>query len=164
MTPGDSYTLALDSYRQTGTDGYQMLRGAPIVYDKGENIRELLVREIQERGTIDSGSYAAHDWRIVPEGSALAVRRLFGVAEQPLPVSAGDTILLRIMATSGPAMALWFRRVRSPDQKPSGGVAEIASLMDSLAAECGCATLRLDAGDALQGTVTANVTQDGMSR
>jgi 2',3'-cyclic-nucleotide 2'-phosphodiesterase (5'-nucleotidase family) len=134
-----------------------MLRGAPVVYDKGENIRELLVREIQERGTIDSGSYAAHDWRIVPEGSALAVRRLFGVAEQPVPVSAGDTILLRIMATGDLHGAL-VSRVRAPDQKPSGGVAEIASLMDSLATGCGCATLRLDAGDALQGTVTANVT------
>jgi 2',3'-cyclic-nucleotide 2'-phosphodiesterase (5'-nucleotidase family) len=31
--------------------------------------------------------------------------------------------------------------------------------MDSLAADCGCPTLRLDAGDAMQGTVTANLTR-----
>jgi 2',3'-cyclic-nucleotide 2'-phosphodiesterase (5'-nucleotidase family) len=31
--------------------------------------------------------------------------------------------------------------------------------MDSLAIDCGCPTLRVDAGDALQGTVTANITR-----
>jgi 2',3'-cyclic-nucleotide 2'-phosphodiesterase (5'-nucleotidase family) len=43
--------------------------------------------------------------------------------------------------------------------KQAGGVAAIATLMDSLTAECNCPTLRLDAGDAMQGTVVSNVTR-----
>ena len=38
-------------------------------------------------------------------------------------------------------------------------MAALAGLMDSLATDCGCPTLRLDAGDAMQGTVVSNVTR-----
>jgi 2',3'-cyclic-nucleotide 2'-phosphodiesterase (5'-nucleotidase family) len=157
VSAAGSYTLALGSSRQTGSGGYSMVRGAPMVYDKGESIRDLLVAEIKQRGEIDSADYAAREWRIVPEGSALAVRQLFGVPAQPTPEAAQDTVLLRVLATSDLHGTL-LSRVRSPDEGASGGVAAIAASMDSLAAECGCPTLRLDAGDALQGTVTANVT------
>ena len=44
VTRTDSFTLAVNSHRQTGAGGYTMLRGAPVVYDKEENIRDLLIR------------------------------------------------------------------------------------------------------------------------
>ncbi len=157
VRPTDSYTLAISSDRQSGAGGYTMIRGAPVVYDKGEDIRDLLAGEIRERKEIDSADYGAREWRIVPEGSALAVRRLFGVPAEPTPVAAEDTVLLRIVATNDLHGTL-LPRVRPPGDDSTGGVAVIATLMDSLAADCGCPMLRLDAGDALQGTVTANVT------
>ena len=51
VRPTDSFTLALNSYRQTGAGGYTMLRDAPVVYDKGENIRDLLIEEIGSRAS-----------------------------------------------------------------------------------------------------------------
>ena len=96
----DSFTLAVNSHRQTGAGGYGMLRGAPVVYDKGENIRDLLIEEIRSRKVIDPADYAAREWRIVPEGAASAVRALFRIPPRPLPVGARDTVLLRVLATT----------------------------------------------------------------
>jgi 5'-nucleotidase len=159
VRPADTFTLAVNSYRQTGAGGYTMLRGAPVVYDKGENIRDLLVEELRTRGEIDPSDYGERNWRIVPEVSALAVRNLFRVPDKPLPPSVRDTILMRVMATGDLHGALLPKVRLETGERPTGGVAAIAGLMDSLAADCDCPTLRLDAGDALQGTVTSNVTR-----
>jgi 2',3'-cyclic-nucleotide 2'-phosphodiesterase/3'-nucleotidase/5'-nucleotidase len=157
VRPADSFTLALNSYRQTGAGGYTMLRDAPVVYDKGENIRDLLIEEIRSRGEIDPADYAGRDWRIVPQATAAAVRALFRVPDKPLPAGARDTIILRVLATADLHGGLLPKA--GPDGKPAGGVAALAALMDSLAADCDCPTLRLDAGDAMQGTVVSNVTR-----
>ncbi|MEP7226342.1 MAG: 5'-nucleotidase C-terminal domain-containing protein [Gemmatimonadales bacterium] len=155
----DSFTLAVNSHRQTGAGGYSMLRGAPVVYDKGENVRDLLVDEIRSRKVIDPAAYGAREWRIVPEAAASAVRTLFRIPAQPLPVGARDTILLRVLATADLHGAL-LPKVREPrGGQSTGGAAALAGMMDSLAADCDCPTLRLDAGDAMQGTVSANVTR-----
>ena len=158
VAPGDGFTLAVNSHRQTGAGGYTMLRGAPVVYDKGENIRDLLIEEIRTRKVIDPGEYAAAEWRIVPEGSAAAVRDLFRV-QRTFPESPRDTVILRVLATADLHGALQSRVAGQRGERASGGVAVLASLMDSLTAGCDCPTLRLDAGDALQGTVTSNVTR-----
>ena len=47
VAPTDSFTLALNNYRQTGGGGYSMLSGAPVVYDRNEEIRQLLVDEVK---------------------------------------------------------------------------------------------------------------------
>ncbi len=146
VQPTDNFTLALNSYRQTGAGGYTMLHGAPVVYDKGENIPDLLVAELATRGPIGSSTIAPSQWRIVPQVADIAVRKLFGVPGEPLPVGAGDTVLLRIMATAGlrgnflPAAALLSRD------------------MDSLSTACACPTLRFDTGDAIQGNLLADAT------
>jgi 2',3'-cyclic-nucleotide 2'-phosphodiesterase / 3'-nucleotidase / 5'-nucleotidase len=159
VRPADTFTLAVNSYRQTGAGGYTMLRGAPVVYDKDENIRDLLVEELRTRGEIDPSDYGERTWRIVPEVSALAVRNLFRVPDKPLASAAKDTIIMRIMATGDLHGALLPKMGPESGERRAGGVAAIAGLMDSLAADCECPTLRLDAGDALQGTVTSNVTR-----
>ncbi len=159
VTPTDSYTLAVNSHRQTGAGGYSMLRGAPVVYDRGEDIRELLIHEIRSRKVLDPSRYAVREWRIVPEGAASAVRALFRIPSRPLPVGPRDTILLRVLATADLHGAL-LPKVREPrGGRSSGGAAALAGMMDSLESDCACPTLRLDAGDAMQGTVSANVTR-----
>jgi 2',3'-cyclic-nucleotide 2'-phosphodiesterase/3'-nucleotidase/5'-nucleotidase len=158
VAPGDNFTIAVNSHRQTGAGGYTMLRGAPVVYDKGENIRDLLIEEIRARRTLNPADYATGEWRIVPEGSAAAVRDLFQVRRAPTE-SPKDTVLLRVLATTDLHGALQPRAAEQRGGRPSGGVAFLASLMDSLAAECDCPTVRLDAGDALQGTVSSNITR-----
>ncbi|MGI9041015.1 MAG: 5'-nucleotidase C-terminal domain-containing protein [Gemmatimonadales bacterium] len=145
VAPTDSFTLALNSHRQTGAGGYDMLPGAPVVYDKGENIPELLVQELS-RGPLDPAAIPPSEWRIVPEVLAAAAKNLFGLAPRAGPRGPSDTVRLRVLATADLHGAL------------RNHAAALSTTMDSLGAECGCATLRLDAGDAMQGGLLPNAT------
>ena len=147
VEPTDSFTMAVNSYRQSGTGGYDMLQGAPVVYDKGESIPELLMDEVRTHGPVDPADYAAADWQVVPEVYTIAVRNLFGIAPKPLPEGARDTVALRVLGT-GDLHADMLR-----------GAAAADAAMDSLGAACGCPTLRLDAGDAMQGSPLAGETE-----
>ena len=148
VAPGDSFTLALNSHRQTGAGGYTMLHGAPVVYDRNENIPDLLVEELRA-GRLDPAAVPPSEWRIVPEVASAAVRRIFRVAPEPEPVSPRDRVLLRILATANLRGDLLRRAV------------PLARTMDSLGTDCDCPTLRLDAGDAMQGTLAAGATGGG---
>ena len=128
VEPDDSLTMAVNGYRQSGAGGYDMLQGAPVVYDKGENIPELLMEEVRTRGPIDPGDYASEDWQVVPEVYSDAVRNIFNIPATPLPAGARDTIMLRILATAD----LHADMLR--------GAASAEATMDSLGAACGCAT------------------------
>ncbi len=147
VQPADSFTLALDSRRQTGAGGYAMLRGAPVVYDKGESIPELLLEAVRSRSPIDPARFAGGEWRIVPEVADRAVRSLFGLAARPLPQGARDTVLLRVLTTGD------LRGGFVP------GAGRLAAALDSLGDACACAQLRLDAGDATGGTPIGNETR-----
>lgn len=74
VRPGDTFTLALNNYRVSGSGGFSMLVGAPVVYDRGEGIRDLLIREVERRGALDPASFFRKNWEIVP--AALAQRAL----------------------------------------------------------------------------------------
>ncbi len=71
----DTFTMALNDYRQSGGGGYAMLRGAPLVYDRQQVIRELLIEEVRRRGTIVPADYHRVNWRIVPDSLAAAAYR-----------------------------------------------------------------------------------------
>ncbi len=75
VAPGDSFTMALNNYRQTGGGGYAMLAGAPVVYDKQQDIRQLLVDEVRRRGSISPGDYFTPNWRLVPDAAVGALYR-----------------------------------------------------------------------------------------
>ena len=147
VQPGDSFTLALNGSRQAGAGGYAMLGDAPVVYDKGERIPQLLIDAVRARSPIDPAQVPPSGWRIVPEVAERAVRGLFGVPTRPLPKGASDTIVLRVLATGDLHGALL----------PGAGA--LAAALDSLGEDCGCAQLRLDAGDAMQGTPVQDETR-----
>ncbi len=138
VAPADSYTLALNSYRQSGGGGFAALAGAPVVYDRDENIRDLLIAEIRARRVLDPPDYADSNWRIVPDEAALAVRRFFGAPPPPVRRPAEAT-LLRILALGE------FRGAVDPR------AAALKAQADRAERDCGCPTLRLAPGDLLQG-------------
>jgi 2',3'-cyclic-nucleotide 2'-phosphodiesterase/3'-nucleotidase len=72
VAAADSFTLALNNYRASGSGGFSMLIGAPVVYDRGESIRDLLIAELQRRGRIAPADVFRKNWEIVP--AALAER------------------------------------------------------------------------------------------
>src|SRR2546422_2229757 len=156
VQPTDSFTIALNSYRQAGGGGYSMLAGAPVIYDKSEDIRELLVDEIRRAHTIQAASYLRPSWAIIPDSARAAARAAF--APPAAPVSVTDTTLLRVLTTSDLHGQLEPRVWDWSQGRPVGGVAALRPWLDSLARVCGCTSVRLDAGDEMQGTPLSNAT------
>ena len=175
VAPTDSFTLALNNYRQTGGGGYAMLAGAPVVYDKQQEIRQLLVDEVRRRGTIVPSDYFTPNWRMEP---AAAVAALYGQLRRdnredahavgagaaiPLPVAvrtvrARPATRLRIIATNDIHGALEAR----PDVNGvrRGGAPYLAAAIRRAQAECAapdCETIILDGGDEFQGTPASNL-------
>lgn len=150
VVPSQTYTLALNSYRQEGGGGFASLRGATVVYDRNENIRDLLVADLRRRGQIDPNQFQARNWRLAP-ASALAS------AQTLTRPPARDTVQLRILTINDFHGALEPRVYPWSEGRKVGGAAWVKSTMDSLAARCACVTLRLDGGDEMQGTLPSNL-------
>ncbi|MEO6528162.1 MAG: 5'-nucleotidase C-terminal domain-containing protein [Gemmatimonadaceae bacterium] len=173
VAPTDSFTLALPNYRQMGGGAYTMIAGAPVVYDKQQDIRQLLVDEVKRVGTLRPEDYFNRSWRIEP-ASVIAplYAQMRGGArgrEQGTP-SAGTSATraparparpatrLRILGTNDFHGALEPR----PDNtgKRRGGAAYLATAIREAAADCippACETLILDGGDEFQGTPASNL-------
>ena len=161
----DSFTMALNNYRQTGGGGYAMLSGAPVVYDKQQEIRQLLIDEVKQRNVVRQADYFTPNWRLVTGGgvdaatvtpaSRVPASATIVPASQP-PFPAG-TRFLRIIATNDFHGALEPR----PDANGvrRGGAAYVAAAIDRARHECAprCETLLLDAGDMFQGTPASNL-------
>jgi 2',3'-cyclic-nucleotide 2'-phosphodiesterase/3'-nucleotidase/5'-nucleotidase len=158
VQPADQFTMAINSYRQGGGGGYSMLAGAPVVYDRGENIRDLLIQDLRTRGVLNTQDFGSQSWRIVPDELARAARRLFAPTPDPVrPPPPRDTTVLRILAMGDFHGAL-LSQVRTWSKgRPVGGMPVLKRLMDSLTAQCHCPDLRLDAGDEMQGTLASNL-------
>jgi 2',3'-cyclic-nucleotide 2'-phosphodiesterase/3'-nucleotidase len=65
----DTYTLALNNYRQTGGGGFAMLADAPLVSESREGIRELLIEEVRRRKTLRPEDYFQLNWRLEPSAA-----------------------------------------------------------------------------------------------
>ena len=159
VQPTDSFTMAVNSYRQAGGGGYTMLSRARVVYDKGEDIRELLVNEIRRAGTLQAATFLRPSWAIIPDSARAAARVAFApVAGQAVVVRARDSTLLRVLTITDLHGQLEPRVWDWSQGRPVGGVAAMKPWLDSLARACGCTSVRLDAGDEMQGTALSNVT------
>ena len=144
----DSFTLALNNYRQTGGGGFSMLAGAPVVYDRSENIRDLLIEEVRRRGTIRPEDYFARNWILIASPG--------GREPSDVTLRDGET-MLRVIATNDFHGALEPR----PDSRGTlrGGAAAVAAAVERAAGECKptCETILLDGGDMFQGTPASNL-------
>ncbi|MFL5462643.1 MAG: 5'-nucleotidase C-terminal domain-containing protein [Gemmatimonadaceae bacterium] len=159
----DSFTMALNNYRQTGGGGYAMLSGAPVVYDKQQEIRQLLIDEVRSRGVLRQADYFRKNWSLL-RGMAAAQPAFPAVSPLvPPSVTASrppfptGTRFLRIIATNDFHGALEPR----PDANGvrRGGAAYVAGAINRARTECAprCETLLLDAGDLFQGTPASNL-------
>jgi 2',3'-cyclic-nucleotide 2'-phosphodiesterase (5'-nucleotidase family) len=168
VAPTDSFTLALNNYRQAGGGGYAMLAKAPLVYDKQQEIRQLLVDELRRRGTIAPADYFVRNWRIEP---STAVASLYGQLRRDNredahasgttaapPRRARPATRLRIIATNDFHGALEPR----PDANGTlrGGGAYLATAIRNARVGCAppaCESIELDGGDEFQGTPASNL-------
>src|SRR5688500_6541551 len=156
----DSFTMALNNYRQTGGGGYAMLRGAPVVYQGDTEIRQLLIDEVRNRRELKSADYFAQNWRISRElappstSGAANTARPDGVRSTAFPAG---TKFLRIIGTNDFHGALQPRP--APDGVRRGGAAYVARAIDNARRECGrqCEVVLLDGGDMWQGTAPSGL-------
>lgn len=85
----DTFTLAVHDYRQSGGGGYPVFRHAPLVSDRQQVIRELLIEEVRRRGTIRPEDYFTPNWTLAPDslvGAAYrSMRRLPYDRPRPTP-------------------------------------------------------------------------------
>lgn len=135
----DSFTVALNSYRASGGGGYDMLRGAPVVYEGGREIRELIIEDIRRRGTLEPADVFVKNWEVLP----------------PRPS-------LRLIAMNDMHGAFRPRPVGSLGNR--GGFAQIATMVREAEAECAplCATLVLSGGDLFTGTPPSDLTKGAL--
>ncbi len=159
----DTFTMALNNYRQTGGGGYSMLSGAPVVYDRQQEIRQLLIDEVRRRGTLRQADYFTPNWQLVL-GPGLEIHQgggpkvpLAGALPVVEPAFPPGTRFLRIIATNDFHGALEPRPDASGVMR--GGAAYVAAAVDRARKECApaCETILLDAGDLFQGTPASNL-------
>ncbi|MDB4908644.1 MAG: cpdB [Gemmatimonadetes bacterium] len=183
LEAGDSLTMALNNYRQTGGGGFAMLAGAPLVYDKQQEIRQLLIDEVRRRGTISPADYFHPNWRIVPDaaiGAAYSAmrrdmsRNSEGATTPPRITTPGRdsavTNKVRVPPLTGPRIriigtndfhgALVARAYNGPAIR--GGAANVATMIQKARAECAppeCESVLVDGGDLFQGTPASNLAE-----
>jgi len=174
VQPTDSFNLALNNYRQGGGGGYAMLAGAPVVHDKGLDIRQLLIEEVQRVGTLDPANYAERNWSIEPDvarRSVIAEQRRNRTAEQggraidnaaataTRTVGRASAPVVRVIAMSDFHAAL--RPSFDQSNNPVGGAVALSAAIRRLQAECvapACQHVVVDAGDMFTGTPASDWT------
>ncbi|WP_309670292.1 5'-nucleotidase C-terminal domain-containing protein [Gemmatimonas sp.] len=169
VQPTDSFTMALNNYRQSGGGGYAMLASAPVVFQKDIDIRSLIIDDVTKAGTLDPAKYATTNWRLEPAAArALAYREqnrgraaeAAGGAPTAVPSSAvppstaaatpqGRT--LRVISMSDFHGALSNR----PDDRgrSQGGAVALSAAIEKAQRECTgqCQSVVVDAGDLFSG-------------
>lgn len=160
VLPADSFTLALNNYRQSGGGGYAMLAGAPVVYDRQEDIRELLIDEFRRRGTLAPEDYFVANWELVPAEAAARARAEQAAREAP-PAAAPATARqrVRVLMTNDFHGRLEPERPSWAGGRDVGGAAALAAYFAHERAGYGGPVLLLDGGDVMQGTPISNLTQ-----
>jgi 2',3'-cyclic-nucleotide 2'-phosphodiesterase / 3'-nucleotidase / 5'-nucleotidase len=130
----DTFTVAINNYRAGGGGGYDMLRGAPVVYEGTRELRELIIDEIRRRGTIEPSDVFVENWRIIP----------------PRPT-------LRVIGINDVHGAFTARQDGANGLR--GGLAELAGYVRDAREECApvCSTIHLNGGDLFTGTPASDL-------
>ncbi len=102
VEPIDTFTIAVNSYRQSGGGGFDMLAGLPVLYRSDRGIRDLLVEHVRAVETLRADAYFEPSWAIVPEAAADAARAAFGEPPAPAEPVAAAPILPDTVPTPDP--------------------------------------------------------------
>jgi 2',3'-cyclic-nucleotide 2'-phosphodiesterase/3'-nucleotidase len=73
VAPVDSFTIALNNYRQSGGGGFDMIVDAPVVYLDEVDIASRIIEFVRRRDTLRVADVHVENWRIEPRS---AVERL----------------------------------------------------------------------------------------
>lgn len=168
VLPTDSFTMALNNYRQGGGGGFSMLAGAPLVYDRDLDIRQLVIDEVRRAGTLDPAAYAQRNWTLEPASAreqAYAEQQPGRAAGQSGRGTAGAAAAggragapsgsptVRVIAMSDFHAAL--RPQFDQGNAPVGGAVALSAAIRRAQRECqppACQHVVIDAGDLFTGS------------
>ena len=156
-----TFTMALNNYRQTGGGGYLMIGNAPVVYDKQEGIRELLIDEVKRRGTLRAADYFQENWQLEPADARAAAWRA-QTLELRARAGAGANARVkrvRVLASNDVHGRLLPETYAWSAGRKVGGAATLTSYFKLEAEGAEAATVILDGGDVMQGTPISNLTK-----
>jgi 2',3'-cyclic-nucleotide 2'-phosphodiesterase/3'-nucleotidase len=70
---GQEFALAVNNYRQSGGGGFPHVSTAPVVYNRQNEIRQLLIDWVIANRVIDPARFASVDWRLTSGGQPITV-------------------------------------------------------------------------------------------
>ena len=76
VAESDSFTLALNSYRQSGGGGYEMIAGLPVTYLDEVDIAGRIIEFIQRRDTLRIEDVFESNWGLAPPSAGERLRAL----------------------------------------------------------------------------------------
>ncbi|MEO6447313.1 MAG: 5'-nucleotidase C-terminal domain-containing protein, partial [Gemmatimonadaceae bacterium] len=149
--------------RQTGGGGFAMLRGAPVVYEHQEEIRDLLIAEVRRRGVLQPADFSVQNWRLEPAAARAAAYAAMHASAFDTPGAVGAAApaqgrRLRIIASNDFHGALEARADGNGVLR--GGAPYFATAIRRAREECvppACVSVWLDGGDEFQGTPVSNL-------
>jgi len=65
VSDGMLFTMALNSYRQSGGGGYDMIKNCEVIYNKQESIRDLLINYVQQNKNLIKNDIFVKNWELI---------------------------------------------------------------------------------------------------
>ena len=73
VDPAQEFVMAINNYRQSGGGGFPHVATAPVVYNRQNEIRQLLIDWVIANGEIDPAQFASADWKLVSNGAPITI-------------------------------------------------------------------------------------------
>ncbi|MEJ2216413.1 MAG: 5'-nucleotidase C-terminal domain-containing protein [Gemmatimonadota bacterium] len=159
VRPDQTFTLALNNYRQGGGGGYSMLADAPVVQDRQQEIRQLLIDEVRAKGEIRPEDYFHENWQLLPAAARTEALREMAAPAEAQPATVAPRKRLRVLSTNDLHGQLLPRRYDWAGDRKVGGVATLAAYFRAEKQGFNGPTLLVDAGDLMQGTPISGLTK-----
>ncbi|MCF6379222.1 5'-nucleotidase C-terminal domain-containing protein [Nocardioides KLBMP 9356] len=73
VAAGQEFAMAVNNYRQSGGGGFPHVKTAPVVYNRQNEIRQLIIDWVTAHGVIDPAQFASVAWRLVSGGQPITI-------------------------------------------------------------------------------------------
>lgn len=73
VAPDQEFAMAVNNYRQSGGGGFPAVATAPVVYNRQNEIRQLIIDWVTAHGSIDPAEFASVDWKLVANGQEITI-------------------------------------------------------------------------------------------
>lgn len=73
VADADGFVIAINNYRQSGGGGFPGVTTAPVVYNRQNEIRQLIIDWVTANKVIDPAKFHTVDWRLVSGSTPIAI-------------------------------------------------------------------------------------------